>query len=186
MNFTNKYNIQIFEDFLQLYSQKIDTFWPELKGVIIDVYDKDSAQLKDYIINHNVHGDLSGNIDSLFQCYPNYEYNNQTYNDIIMRGDLCQKANLTQQEQFALIAHEIGHFVSAYSNTGFRGQKDECYADDMAAKLGLRKDLVSALQKCMTILPEQNSTDPFLNMLQQQHDSVKNMKVMLQERIDRL
>ena len=150
MIFTNKYNIQVFEDFMQLYSRTIDTLWPELKGVIIDVYDKYSAQLKDYIINHNVHGDLSGNIDSLFQCYPNYEYNNQTYNDIIMRGDLCQKANLSQQEQFALIAHEIGHFVSAYSNTGLRGQKEECYADDMAAKLGLRKGLVSALQKCMT------------------------------------
>lgn len=186
MNFTNKYNIQVFEDFMQLYSQKIDAFWPELKGVIIDVYDKDSAQLKDYIIYHDKFGDLSVYIDCTFQCYPNYEYNNQTYNDIIMRGDLCQKANLSQQEQFALIAHEIGHFVSAYSNTGLRGQKEECYADDMAAKLGLRNDLVSALQKCMAILPVQNSTDPFLNMLQQQHDSVKNMKVLLQERIDRL
>lgn len=186
MIFTNKYNIQVFEDFMQLYSQMIDTLLPKLKGVVIDVYDKDSAQLKDYIINHDKFGDLSVYIDCTFQCYPNYEYNNQTYNDIIMREDLCQKANLSQQEQFALIAHEIGHFVSAYSNTGFRGQKDECYADDMAAKLGLRKDLVSALQKCMTILPVQNSTDPFLNMLQQQHDSVKKMKVMLQERIDRL
>ena len=186
MIFTNKYNIHVFEDFMQLYSQKIDTFWPELKGVIIDVYDKDSAQLKDYIINHDKFEDLSGNIDSLFQCYPNYEYNNQTYNDIIMRRDLCQKANLTQQEQFALIAHEIGHFVLTYKNTGLIGQEEEFYADDRAAELGLRKDIVSALQKCMTILPVQNSTDPFLNMLQQQHDSVKNMEVMLQERIDRL
>lgn len=186
MNFTNKYNIQVFEDFLQSYSQTIDAFWPELKGVIIDVYDKDSAQLKDYIINHDKFEDLSGNIDSLFQCYPNYEYNNQTYNDIIMRRDLCQKANLTQQEQFALIAHEIGHFVLTYKNIELIGKEEEFYADDRAAELGLGKDLASALQKCMTILPVQNSTDPFLNMLQQQHDSVKNMKVLLQERIDRL
>lgn len=97
---------------------------------------------------------------------------------------MCQKANLTLQEQFALIAHEIGHFVSAYRNTGLRGQEEECYADNRATELGLGKDLASALQKCMTILPVQNSTDPFLNMLQQQHDSVKNMKDMLQERID--
>lgn len=186
MIFTNKYNIQVFEDFMQSYSQTIDAFWPELKGVVIDVYDKDSAQLKDYIINHDKFEDLSGNIDSLFQCYPNYEYNNQTYNDIIMRRDLCQKANLSQQEQFALIAHEIGHFVLTYKNIELIGQEEEFYADDRAAELGLRKDLASALQKCMTILPVQNSTDPFLKMLQQQHDSVKNMKVMLQERIDRL
>ena len=186
MIFTNKYNIQVFEDFMQLYSQKIDTFWPELKDVIIDVYDKDSAQLKDYIINHDKSEDLSGNIDSLFQCYPNYEYNNQTYNDIIMRGDLCQKANLSQQEQFALIAHEIGHFVLTYKNTGLIGQEEEFYADDRAAELGLGKDLASALQKYMKIIAVQNSPDPFLKMLQQQHDSVKNMKVLLQERIDRL
>lgn len=186
MIFTNKYNIQVFEDFMQSFSQKIDSLWSELKDVTIDVYDKESAPLKTYIINHNVFGDMSGNIDCPFQCYPNFGYQGMIFNDIIMRGDLCQKANLSQQEQFALIAHEIGHFVSAYRNTGLRGQKEECYADDMAAKLGLRNDLVSALQKCMTILPVQNNTDPFLNMLQQQHDSVKNMKVLLQERIDRL
>lgn len=90
MIFTNKYNIQVFEDFLQSYSQTIDTLWPELKGVVIDVYDKDSAHLKDYIY-HDVIGDLSEIIDCTFQCYPKFQYHNQMYNDIIMRGGFVPK-----------------------------------------------------------------------------------------------
>ena len=147
MNFTNKYNIQVFEDFLQLYSQKIDTFWPELKGVIIDVYDKDSAQLKDYIINHDKFEDLSGNIDSLFQCYPNYEYNNQTYNDIIMREDLCQKANLSQQEQVGdFLIGESPDASGFYNAAGIESPGlssapaiGALLANQVAEKLSLRK-----------------------------------------------
>lgn len=186
MNFTNNYNIQVFDDFMQIYLQNIDILWTELKDIVIDVYDKDSAQLKDYIINHDLLGDMSENIDSPFQCYPKVQYHNQTFNDIIMRGDLCNTAHLTQQEQFALIAHEIGHFVSKYKKTGLNGQADEFYADDRTVELGLRCELASALQKCIAVIPQPNISDPFLQMIQKQQDSVKNMADMLQERIDRL
>ena len=186
MNFTNNYHIKIFDDFYSAYGQQIDKLWLELKDVVIDVYDKDSARLKDYIINRDVFGDMSGEINSPFQCYPKFQYYNQTFNDIIMRGDLCNTAHLTQQEQFALIAHEIGHFVSKYKNTGLNGQADEFYADDRTVELGLRCELASALQKCMAVIPQPNISDPFLQMIQKQQNSVKNMADMLRERIDRL
>lgn len=186
MNFTNNYHIKIFDDFYSAYGQQIDKLWPELKDVVIDVYDKDSARLKDYIINRDVFGDMSGEINSPFQCYPKFQYHNQTFNDIIMRGDLCNTANLTQQEQFALIAHEIGHFVSSYRNTGLKDQEEERYADDRAAELGLGKDLANALDKCMAIVPMQNSTDPLVQMLQKQYGSHGKMKDKTKERIKRL
>lgn len=186
MNFTNNYHIKIFDDFYSVYGQQIDKLWLELKDVVIDVYDKDSARLKAYIINRDVFGDMSGEINSPFQCYPKFQYHNQTFNDIIMRGDLCNTANLTQQEQFALIAHEIGHFVSSYRNTGLKDQEDELYADDRAVELGLRCELASALQKCMAVIPQPNISDPILQMIQKQQNSVKNVADMLQKRIDRL
>lgn len=186
MEFTNSYKIKVFDDFMQSFSQKIDSLWSELKDVTIDVYEKDSAPLKTYIINHNVFGDMSGYIDCPFQCYPNFGYQGMIFNDIIMRGDLCLKANLTQPEQFALIAHEIGHFVSKYKKTGLNGQADEFYADEKAVELGLGCELASALRKCITVIPQPNSSDPFLQMIHKQYDSVKNMADMLQERIDRL
>ena len=186
MNFINNYHIKIFDDFYSVFGKQTDNLWTELKDIVIDVYDKDSAQLKDYIINHDLLGDMSENIDCPFQCYPNFQYHNQTFNDIIMRGDLCIAAHLTQQEQFALIAHEIGHFVSKYKNTGLNGQADEFYADDRTVELGLRCELASALHKCMAVIPQPNISDPILQMIQKQQDSVKNMADMLQERINRL
>ena len=45
---------------MQAYFHNIDRLWLELKDVVIDVYDKDSARLKDYIINLDVLGDKIG------------------------------------------------------------------------------------------------------------------------------
>lgn len=186
MNLINNHHIQIFDDFYSVYGQQIEKLWPELKDVVIDVYDKNSAQLKDYIIKHDVFGDMSENIDSPFQCYPNFQYHNQTINDLIMRDDLCQKATLTKQEHFALIAHEIGHFISAYRNTGLKGQEEEYFADARAKELGLGQELANALRKCMEIIPAPDSNDPFVHMQQQQHESNETMKDKILERIDKL
>lgn len=58
----------------------------------------------------------------------------------------ADELGLTEEERFACIAHEIGHYRD---NTPLNGssQEREYNADDFATQLGLRLPLISALEK---------------------------------------
>lgn len=66
----------------------------------------------------------------------------------IMRHEAsCKTAGLTTDEQYALIAHEVGHFVASIERIQQWGFDEEVYADSIAVKIGLHNELMSALQK---------------------------------------
>jgi hypothetical protein len=69
---------------------------------------------------------------------------------IIFNADLIRQMNFSEREQYASITHEIGHFLyfflddkSNYSG----GQGEEIYCDMIASRIGLSKDLLSAIKK---------------------------------------
>ena len=78
-----------------------------------------------------------------------------------MRSEaVFNECDFTREEEFAIIAHELGHFVA-----GVRGEKstdnmeEESRADAMAVFLGLKEEMISAIRKMidLNIHPENNA-----------------------------
>lgn len=162
MRFSNKFNIDIFNIFEERYSSDINKLYPEVETVVIDVYDKASGKIKDYITHFpgfgvNTVEDKSAEINNPFQCFPHFYYNVECeyYDDIIMVDSICKSINLDENEQLALIGHEIGHFIYCYK--GVRDFNEEEFADQIACKLGLSSYLKTALDKCLLLGQNQES-----------------------------
>lgn len=69
---------------------------------------------------------------------------------IIIDPDLIERLDFTENEQFAAIAHEIGHIVFQFSENQkqYPGpQAQEIYADDVACQIGLAAPMLSTLTK---------------------------------------
>lgn len=65
---------------------------------------------------------------------------------IVMNEDVCNALCLTQEECFAMIAHEIGHIIDKTPRKENDNQR-EINADSFANKLGLAVELISSLSK---------------------------------------
>lgn len=69
---------------------------------------------------------------------------------IIFNESAIDRLGLTEEEQFAAIAHEIGHIIYRFSDNKAqfpKGQGEEIYSDGIAAEIGLAKPLLSLLEK---------------------------------------
>lgn len=145
MKFNNQYGIKAFDGFYHYFAYKIAINWTELMHETIDVYNE--THLKDFmtnpnsLINKDVLNDSPYTSFCLRQTTTGYE------NDIIENTALCQKLQLTDEERFALIAHELGHFVEVKNHRGNDSSKEEIACDEYAVELGLRSALKSALRK---------------------------------------
>lgn len=69
---------------------------------------------------------------------------------IIYNPALIEILQLTEEEQFAAIAHEIGHIIYRFSTlknqySGKQGQ--EIYSDSIAANIGLASEMISVIEK---------------------------------------
>lgn len=70
----------------------------------------------------------------------------------MLSEDVYNRCNFSRGEEFAILAHELGHIVA-----GKRGQKstdnlqEEKNADQMAASLGLVAQMASAIQKMINL-----------------------------------
>ena len=132
MNFNNIDKTEIFDAFLEKYRDKIDL------NSTISVYNSDCQ-------GGNIVQQLeSTKNDSPYICdVENFE---------IMRSESIWSAcNFTQKEEFALIAHELGHLNIKLNDIECNDTQDEeCKADDYAVKLGLKSELKSALSKMLT------------------------------------
>lgn len=69
---------------------------------------------------------------------------------IIFNQAVIEHLGLTEEEQYAAIAHEIGHIIYRFSSLkeqypGEQGQ--EIFADKVASEIGLRSQLLSVIQK---------------------------------------
>lgn len=129
MNFNNTDNTVIFDEFLQRYKNQANL----------------SKNIKTYSSSYE-NGSLSQAIkgiagdDSPYIChFIDYE---------IMRSvKCCDICVFTQEEEFALIAHELGHLNAYDKGLNLTVLNDEMYADRLAVHLGLRDAMISALLK---------------------------------------
>lgn len=78
----------------------------------------------------------------------------------------CDRIKLSEEERYAFLAHELGHYYDDTSRD-LEQQLREINADDFAVKLGLGRYLASALQKIQEAVDEET-------------------RMLIQERIDRL
>lgn len=149
MIFNNPNNEQIFEDFKNNYMPIIDGLY------------KDPFQL---YFKTDVYTDTGGFVgfsndtksplydpqksDTPFQCLNNY----MGYTEIMRHKACCDATGLTTEEQYALIAHEIGHFIATIERVQVRDFDEEVFADSIAVSIGLKNEIVSAIKK-MIISP---------------------------------
>jgi hypothetical protein len=142
MNFKNLDDTGIFDDFLLQYGSHINL----------------NVQLNGYSSNYK------GNT-GIFETLKNWNDPNYIYLDntpymnwvfaafpleIVRSVNCCKKCCFTKDEEFALIAHEIGHIDAVYRKLALSKIDEELYADAYAVNLGLAKDLKAALSKMIS------------------------------------
>lgn len=144
MIFNNVNNLQAVTDFEALYSQQLLSSYPELSQHTVKIYtDKEG----DGFIRQN---DVRN--DSPYTS-------NHIVHEIMRSEEVYNKCNFTREEEFVILAHEIGHMIA-----GWKGEKcdnnleEEKRADQMSASLGLGEEMKSAIEKmiALNIHPENN------------------------------
>ena len=90
--------------------------------------------------------------NQLFACFVKNDtpYAETTVAGIVFTQSLIDELELTESEQFAAIAHEIGHILYFYSKNRdlySAGQGEEIYADAIACKIGLADSMISTIVK---------------------------------------
>lgn len=147
MNFINFDNTQIFNTFIDRFGGQIDL------DVDIKVFSSSYESGRMILILAN----SDRNEDSPYRC--------STYTKEISRSiSLCSDCLLTEDEELACIAHEIGHikYKNELSKKRICESEDlfdvEVYADKFAVELGLGSNLKNALLKIITanVKPELN------------------------------
>lgn len=144
--FDNHTGQQVFDLLTEKYSDTIINKYPQLNSFHIHCYTcseylvtPNLPTLKDYqntpyiTICDDAHIDKDGKI----------------FAAIIICPEILQVLNLSINETFAAICHEIGHIVH-YGNTALHdGWFKECCCDEVAIHVGLAKELASVLQKLL-------------------------------------
>lgn len=139
MNFKNLDNTDIFDDFFQQYSSRINL----------------SVQLNGYSSNYKGNTEIFRTLNDWGD--PNYTYlDNTPYTnwcvedhplEIVRSVNCCKRCCFSKDEEFAIIAHEIGHIEITITSRSKGGLEEEIEADKFAVKLGLKNELINALQK---------------------------------------
>lgn len=140
MIFNNLDNTKIFDDFFQKYTSLIDL------NMNVNTYSSSYAKGG---LSQAIKG-IAGD-DSPFIC-------DWKQFDIMRSIKCCKICNLTSEEEFALIAHEIGHLSATYNGLKLKHWDEELYADQLAVKLGLRNAISNALLKM-----KEANLDPGMN-----------------------
>ena len=84
-----------------------------------------------------------------FACFVknNSEYAESTVAGVVFKQSLIDELDLTESEQFAAIAHEIGHILYFYLENKDSYPCEEVYADMQVCDLDLSEALYSLLKK---------------------------------------
>lgn len=154
MGFNNLDNTKIFDDFWDKYGQSLQH--------IDDIIVESSDDVSDI---NNPYGIDTSQVPMTIKRY----------------GIQCSRFNFSQGEEFALIAHELGHAYIQENPKQFSDiLEEECTADDYAVSLGLGNELKSALIKIFNNY--QDKLEGWYDML----TNLRNPKKDLEKRIARL
>ena len=152
MGFNNLDNTKIFDDFWDKYGQSLQH--------IDDIIVESSDDVSDI---NNPYGIDTSKVPMNIKRY----------------RIQCSRFNFSQGEEFALIAHELGHANIKKNNIQCKGLQEEFEADDYAVGLGLRSELKSALENICR--GYQDISGGFFDMF-----GLQDPKKDLEERITRL
>ena len=144
ISFTNVHNIQLFQDFINRESNSI---------ILRDKNDSFRIILPDDI--------MSGifNPDDYVSINGNYIYYNEAR---------CNEIELTDEERFSCIAHELGHYYDDTERNEHNRQIREMNADIFTVSLELGKELLNVLNKFRNIFDgvDRERIDERINNLQ--------------------
>ena len=148
MIFNNPHKIQIFDSFLSKFGGQIDALWPQVKNLKLQVIDTNNWSP---ILSDNFPNYTPEKVDDTpFYTYLNFHTG--PYNAIHFIGTndgVASALNMSTDEMYALIMHEIGHAI-AYVDAGCRpiwstDINEEFFPDDCAKAIGLGNEIKSVL-----------------------------------------
>ena len=131
MIFNNLNNLPVVAQFESLYGAQIARWYPELTNIRIYTDQQGEGFIKKWDDRN----------DSPYTS-------NHVMNEIMRSEDVYNRCGFTIEEEYAILAHELGHMIA-----GVRGEnaqnnlQEEKNADQMTVKLGLANHMKSAIQK---------------------------------------
>lgn len=166
--------------FASRFNNQIVQLYPQLKDVDIRITDDDMVNIPPYL--KEIYEKGCKITDTPFCGKVNHAYLETTYNDIVRINDVA--SGLNEEEQYALLAHEVGHFVAYFTNANVSGQQEEIFADEIAMNLGFHESLRSALTFSKVIIIKlRDSTPEFFQCYRDKYnEDIKN----IEERIARI
>ena len=127
ISFTNVHNIQLFQEFINRESNSI---------ILRDKNDSFRVILPD---------------DFMSGIFNPNEYVSINGNCIYYNEARCNEIELTDEERFSCIAHELGHYYDETDKNEHNRQIRAINADMFAVSLGLGKNLLNVLNKYRNI-----------------------------------
>lgn len=155
MIFNNPHKIQIFDSFLSKFGGQIDALWPQVKNLKFQVIDTNNWSP---ILSDNFPNYTPEKVDDTpFYTFLNFHtgpYN--AFHFIGTNDEVASALNMSTDEMYALIMHEIGHAI-AYVDAGCKSIwstdiSEEFFPDDCAKAIGLVNEIKSVLDS-MSKLP---------------------------------
>lgn len=138
MNFKVLNQIPIFDKFAIYYGKRVDTLYSEMQTITVNVCTND-------IISTISSGD-----SPFFQGKDSNGYK------IEYAIKCCDDYQFTDNEKFALIAHELGHIILELNNQDSDNLQEELQADEIASEIVDRNYLKNALQKIADLIDINN------------------------------
>ena len=136
----------IFGNFCQLYGSSLTSICPLLTTFKIRIY-----TLEQYLASADNLPQIEDVENQLFACFVKNDTRNSetTVAGIVFTQSLVDELDLTDSEQLAAIAHEVGHIMYFYLEHKDYYPNEEAYADSIPCRIGLRDSIISVLEKLM-------------------------------------
>lgn len=138
MKIINRENIPLIESFIIRFGKEITTIFEGLEIPKITIIGEKTEFFDSLLINGIVHENGYFGMNGPLIGY---------------RASNVDELNLTEEERFAMIAHEFGHIYHIGTDYGKESKTDflqkELDADKMACRLELTERLISGLRKIM-------------------------------------
>ena len=146
INFINHTNEKFISDFFSNYEARLNSMCPlgmnfTVTAYCLDNIPSDMQESVDFL------GDF---IDNPCMCWPNPPISIPLKDILLYNPQIRVAYNLTDEEMYGLLAHEVGHYIFEYSNP-IPSQDKEQFCDDIAVRIGLGKELKNALKKIIPI-----------------------------------
>ena len=137
----------IFGKFCQFYGSSLTSICHLLTKFKIHI-----LTLEQYLACVDEFPKIEGVENQPFACFVknNTESAETTIAGVVFTQSLVDEFDLTESEQFAAIAHEVGHIMYFYLDNKDSYPNEEVYADNIACRIGLRYSIISLLDKLIS------------------------------------